>query len=79
MVRESNRPAVQMARELGIADNLLYRWVAEHRQAEVQGTTRAALRPEVEELARVKRELERVTKERDCLRRAAAFFAKESR
>jgi transposase len=79
LVRESNRPAAQVARELGIADTLLYHWVAEHRQAEVQGTTRAALRPEVEELARVKRELERVTKERDCLRRAAAFFAKESR
>ena len=29
---------------LGIADNMLYRWVAEHRQAEVQGPTRAALR-----------------------------------
>lgn len=79
LVRQSNRPAAQVARELGIADNLLYRWVAEHRQAEVQGTTRAALRTDAEELARVKRDLERVTKERDFLRRAAAFFAKESR
>lgn len=79
LVQESNRPAAQVARDLGIADTLLYRWVAEHRQAEVQGTPRAALRTEAEELARVKRELDRVTKERDFLRRAAAFFAKESR
>ena len=37
LARESNRPAAQVAWELGIADNLLYRWIAEHRQAEVQG------------------------------------------
>jgi transposase len=79
LVRESARPAAQVARELGIADNLLYRWVAEHRQAEAHGTTRAGLRADAEELARVKRELARVTQERDFLRRAAAFFAKESR
>lgn len=79
LVRESDRPAAQVARDLGIADNVLYRWVAEHRQAEAHGTTRAAQRVEAEELARVKRELARVTQERDFLRRAAAFFAKESR
>ena len=65
LMRESNRPTAQAARDLGIANNLLYRWVAEHQQAEVQGTTRAALRTDAGELARVKRELEGVTKERD--------------
>lgn len=77
LVCETARPAAQVARELGISDNILYRWSAEHRQAEAQGTTRAARRTEAEELSRVKRELERVTKERDFLRRAAAFFARE--
>jgi transposase len=67
LVRESGRPAAHVARELGIADTLLYRWGTEQRQAEAQGTTRAALRTEADELARVKRELERVTKERDFL------------
>ena len=79
LVRESARPAAQVARELGIADNLLHRWVAEHRQAEAHGTTRAGLRADTEELVRVKRELARVTQERDFLRRAVAFIAKESR
>lgn len=79
LVRDSARPVAQVARDLGIADTQLYRWVAEHRQAEAQGTTRAGQRAEAEELARVKRELARVTQERDVLRRAAAFFAKESR
>ena len=78
LVRESANPVAQVARDLGIPDNVLYRWTAQHRQAEAHGTTRATQRTEAEELARVKRELARVTQERDFLRRAAAFFARES-
>ncbi len=77
--RESAHPVAQVARDLGIPDNVLYRWTAQHRQAEAHGTTRIAQRAEAEELTRLKWELARVTQERDFLRRAAAFFAKESR
>lgn len=77
LVQDSGRPVAQVARELGISDNILYRWVGEERQAQSQGRTRAAVRGEAEELTRVKRELERVIKERDFLKRAAAFFARE--
>ena len=79
LVRESAQPVAQVARDLGIPDHVLYRWTAQHRQAEAHGTTRAAQRAEAEELMRLKRELARVTQERDFLRRAAAFFAQESR
>ncbi len=75
LVRESAHPVAQ---DLGIPENVLYRWRAQHRQAEAHGTTRAAQRAEAEELTRVKRELARVTQERDFLKRAAAFFARES-
>jgi transposase len=68
----------QVARNLGIPDNVLYRWTAQHRQAEAHGTTRVAQRVEAEEFTRLTRELARVTQERDFLRRAAAFFARES-
>ena len=78
LVRESGQPVAQVARNLGIPENLLYRWRAQHRQAESQGTTRAGQRIEAEELMRLKRELTRVTQERDFLKRAAAFFARES-
>ena len=78
LVRESARPVAQVARDLGIPENRLYRWRAQHRQAESQGTTRAGQRIEAEELLRLKRELTRVTQERDFLKRAAAFFARES-
>jgi transposase len=78
LVRESAHPVAQVARDLGIPDNVLYRWTSQHRQAEAHGTTRAAKRTEAAELTRVKRELARVTQERDFLKRAAAFFARES-
>jgi transposase len=78
LVRESAHPVAQVARDLGIPDNVWYRWTTQHRQAEAHGTTRAAQRAEAEALTRVKRELARVTQERDFLRRAAAFFARES-
>ena len=51
----------QVARDLGIPENVLYRWTAQYRQAEA------------EKLARVRWELPRVTQERDFLRRAAAI------
>ena len=65
LVWESDHPVAQVARDLGIPENVLYRWHAQHRQAEAHGTTRAAQRAEAEELTRVKRELARVTQEHD--------------
>jgi transposase len=78
LVRESAHPVAQVARDLGIPENVWYRWRAQHQQAETHGTIRATQRAEAEALTRVKRELARVTQERDFLRRAAAFFARES-
>ena len=79
LVRESGQPVAQVARNLGIADHLLYRWRAEQQQAESQGHTRQSIRAEQEELARLRRENAVLQQERDFLKRAAAFFAKESR
>jgi transposase len=79
LVRESGHPVAQVARDLGIADHLLYRWRAEQQQAEGRGQTRQSLRAEQAELAQLRRENVVLKQERDFLRRAAAFFAKESR
>ena len=79
LTRESNRPVAQVARELGISDNVLYRWRTEQRHVESRGRTRQSVRAEQEELPRLKRENETLRKERDFLRRAAAFFARESK
>ena len=78
LVRASAHPVAQGARDLGIPDHVWSRWRAQHRQAEVHGTTRVAQRAEAEALTRVKREWTRVTQARDCVTRAAACFARES-
>ena len=78
LTRESGRPVAQVARELGISDNVLYRWRSEQQQVESQGRTRQAVRVEQDELTRLRRENETLRTERDFLKRAGAFFATES-
>ncbi len=77
LVREAGKPIAQVARELGISATLLYRWNGEEHKAESLGWTRTALKAEREELIRLRRENETLKKERDFLKRAAAFFARE--
>jgi transposase len=79
LVRESGQPVTHVARNLGIADHLLYRWRVEQQHAEGQSQTRQSVRVEQAELVRLRRENAVLKQERDFLTRAAAFFAKESR
>ncbi|HSL70026.1 MAG TPA: transposase [Longimicrobiales bacterium] len=81
LVRESGKPVMQIARELGIQADLLHSW---KRQAEKAVEAKGAfpgngvLSAEAAENQRLRRELERVTQERDFLKKAAAYFAQES-
>jgi len=65
LVRELNRPVSQVARELGVSANLLYRWKGEEHKARNLGTTRVALKADAEALVRLRRENETLKKERD--------------
>jgi transposase len=78
LVRESGQPVTHVARDLGIADHLLYRWRAEQQQAEERGQTRQSLQGEQAELAQRRRDNAVLKQERDVLKRAAAFFAREA-
>ena len=78
LTRESGRPVAQVARALGMGDNLLDRWRSEPHHVESQGQTRQARRAEPDELTRLTRANELLRKERDFLKRAAAGFARES-
>jgi len=74
-----DRPASEVAIDLGIRRNQLYKWKAEllrSGEAAFQGPGRRPADQD-SEIARLKRELARVTEERDILKKAAAFFAKE--
>lgn len=68
----------QVAAELGIGATVLGRWRRELRREPAQAFPGHG-RPREEELSQLRRELARVTKERDFLREAAAFFARASR
>ena len=78
MVRSGDVAVSQVARELGINANMLGRWCRELKGAPVKAFPGPG-KPRDEEMATLKRELARVTKERDFLREAAAFFAKGSK
>ena len=67
----------QVANELGINANVLSRWRRRMSTDGVQAFGGPG-KPRDEEMARLKRELARVTKERDFLKEAATFFARES-
>jgi len=78
LVRTGGRNAGQVARELGLADSLVRTWV---RQAEVdagKGPAGALTTAEKEELSQLRREVKVLRMEREILKKAATFFAKES-
>ena len=80
LLEGGSRPASTIARELGIARNQLYKWQTELRARGGGAFPGSGARKErTTEVARLKRELARVTEERDILKKAAVFFAKESR
>jgi transposase len=75
------KPASQLAIELGIRRNMLFKWRDQLRtkgEAAFGGAGRPP-KSEQSELARLRAELERVTEERDILKKAAAYFAKRRR
>jgi transposase len=80
-VRLANTPGVtlkQLGAELGVNPGMLGKW---RKQLQAEGEKEAFPgqgNPRDEEMAALKRELARVKKERDFLKEAAAFFAKES-
>ena len=71
LVEESGGQIAKVAKELGIYDSSLGNWVREARER-AEGERTPEERAEIREL---KRELERVTRERDILEKATAYFS----
>ncbi|MBI4938312.1 MAG: transposase [Nitrosomonadales bacterium] len=79
LLERGEKPATQLAAELGIPRNRLYKWQKDLKvkgQGAFQGSGRKPLEQH-SEVERLKAELKRVTEERDILKKAAAYFAKE--
>lgn len=80
LVRERGMTVRQAAGDLGLHENLLRRWIKDvtvHREQAFPGPGR--MRPDDAEVARLRRELARTKAERDILKKAIAYFAKEPR
>ena len=76
LVRLNEKPLVQIAKDLGVSDMTLRNWV---KQADVDAGKRAGLTSdEREELRALRRENRTLRMEREILKKAAAFFAKET-
>jgi transposase len=76
LLKSSDKSIPQLAAELGISPQSLRNW---SRQIDVdEGKAAGLTSGEREELRRLRRELRVVTEEREILKKAAAFFAKES-
>lgn len=76
LITEHGYKASEAARNLGIHDSLLRRWVKD-RSPKTSHSSADTAKLQAE-LKRVKRENERLRMEREILKKAAAFFAKES-
>jgi transposase len=76
LVGSSDRSVSRLAKDLGVADQTLRNWV---RHAESDDGVHGALAPsEREELRQLRREVRTLRQEREILKKAAAFFARES-
>ena len=79
LVVDGKRSVTSVAKELGLYQSTLSRWI---RQAEIdagRGPEGALTTQERDELARLRRENRQLREEREILKKATAFFAKENR
>jgi transposase len=74
MAERGDLPVAQVARDLGIHDSLLHKWINSF-GAKSDGSRTTA--DEHEELIRLRRENRILKEERDILKKAAAYFARE--
>lgn len=79
LVLNQDYTVTQAASSLGISRNVLDRWRKEYREWGEQAFPGAGHQtPEAEELKRLREEVRRLKLEREILKKAAAFFARES-
>jgi transposase len=80
LLKQSGRPGVEIARERGIRRNRLYKWAGQlERQADNAFPGSGRQSGASAEMTRLRRENERLREERDILKKAAAYFARESK
>jgi len=79
LLESTDKSAADLARGLGVRRNQLYKWQEQLRAKGEDAFPGKGRRAEKDDkIARLERELERVKEERDILKKAALYFARET-
>ncbi len=78
LARTSGKGIPQLAADLGVSEQALRGWIKRAAVDAGRGQPGELTTAEREELRRLRREVKTLQQERDILRKAAAFFAKET-
>ena len=79
LVRERGVTVAQAARDLDVHENVLRKWVREYGDDPTQSFPgKGQMKPEQLEIERLRREVAKLKAERDILKKAAAFFARDA-
>jgi transposase len=77
LVLENGKAVSNVAENLGINPEILYRWIKKHKEdPEYSFPGKGRLKPEAERMRQLERELVDVKEERDILKKAVAIFSK---
>lgn len=77
---EGGRKASEVAKGLGIKENLIYRWIKQHKEDPRNSFPgKGRLKPEDEEWRQLKKKLQDVKEERDILKKVVGIFSKTQR
>lgn len=79
LVKECGVSVMQACRDLDVHENVLRKWIRQMAQDPQQAFPgHGVMKPEQAELERLRKEVAKLRMERDILKKAAAFFARES-
>ena len=79
LVKSSGRPVAEVARSLEIAEGTLWNWVkADREAAERRSDPEALIESERDELKRLRKKVAQQEIDMEILRKAAAYFARET-
>lgn len=79
LVREREVAVAQAARDLDVHENVLRKWVRKYSDDASQSFPgKGQMKPEQLEIERLRREVAKLKAERDILKKAAAYFARDA-
>jgi transposase-like protein len=78
LVAEGKRGVAELAKDLGLPEATIYRWVKQAKVDAGQGRPGELSTSELAELKQLRRKVQQLELEKEFLKKAAAFFAKEN-